>query len=166
MHLQAVVYRAHDPRWAWTPLSGEGARRRGGRFNRVGLAAIYMSFSLATAVREVSPIGRRMQPLVLCAYEVDANPVFDALDPIERAEQSVGQEELDCSTWRNDMFSGRVAASQALADRLIDAGFAGMRFRSYALGAGEQDINLVLWRWGRELPSRVVLMDEDNRLGS
>ena len=106
-----------------------------------------------------------MQPLVLCAYEVDAEPIFDALDPTERAEQSVGQEELDCPTWRNDMFSGRKPASQALADRLIAAGFAGMRFRSYALGAGERDLNLVLWRWGSELPSRIVLIDEDNRLG-
>lgn len=126
---------------------------------------MYVSFSLATAVREVNPIGRRMQPLVLCAYDVDADPVFDALDSTERSRQSVGQDELDCPTWRSDMFSGRVPASQALADRLIDAGFAGMRFRSYALGAGGQDINLVLWRWGEELPSRVVLIDEDNRLG-
>lgn len=107
-----------------------------------------------------------MQPLVLCAYEVDADPIFDVLDPAERVKHSVGQEELDCPTWRNDMFLGRVPASQALADRLIDAGFAGMRFRSYALGPGGQDINLVLWRWGRELPSRVVLIDEDNRFGS
>ena len=126
---------------------------------------MYMSFSLATAVRAVSPIGRRMQPLVLCAYEVDADPIFDALDRTERAAQSVRQAELDCPTWRSDMFSRRTPASHALADRLMAAGFAGMRFRSYAVGAREQDINLVLWRWGGELPSRVVLIDEDNRLG-
>ena len=165
MHIQAVVYRAHDPRWAWTPLSGEGARRRGGRFNRLGLAALSLSFSLPTAVREVSPIGRRMQPLVLCAYEADVDPVFDALDPSERAAHSIRQAEIDCPAWRNDMFSGRMPASQALADRLIAAGFAGMRVGSYALGASDRDVNLVLWRWGEELPSRVVLIDEEHRLG-
>ena len=165
MHIQAVVYRAHDPRWAWTPLSGEGARRRGGRFNRLGLAALYLSFSLPAAVREVSPIGRRMQPLVLCAYEVDVDPVFDALDPSEMAAHSVRKAEIDCLTWRDDMFSGRMPASHALADRLISAGFAGMRVGSYALGASDRDVNLVLWRWGEELPSRIVSIDEGIRLG-
>jgi RES domain-containing protein len=31
-----TVYRAHNPEWAWSPLSGEDARRHGGRFNRLG----------------------------------------------------------------------------------------------------------------------------------
>ena len=132
----------------------------------MGLAALYLSFSLPAAVREVSPIGRRMQPLVLCAYEVDVDPVFDALDPSERATHSVRKAEIDCPTWRDDMFSGRMPASHALADRLISAGFAGMRVGSYALGASDRDVNLVLWRWGEELPSRIVSIDEENRLGS
>ena len=165
MRIRAVVYRAHDPRWAWTPLSGEGARRRGGRFNRQGLPTLYLSFWLSAAVREASPVGRRMQPLVLCAYEVDVDPVFDALDPSARAALSVGQAEIDCPTWRHDMFSGRTPPSQALADRLVAAGFAGMRVGSYAAGADESDVNLVLWRWGDRLPTRVVLIDEDDRLG-
>lgn len=165
MRIRAIVYRAHDPQWAWTPLSGEGARRRGGRFNRRGLPALYLSFSLSAAIREASPIGRRMQPLVLCAYEVDVDPVFDALDLSARLAHSVGQAEIDCPTWRHEMFSGRTPASQALADRLVAAGFAGMRVGSYAAGAGERDINLVLWRWGDRLPTRVALIDEDNRLG-
>ena len=165
MRIRAVVYRAHDPRWAWTPLSGEGARRRGGRFNRQGMSALYLSFSLSAAVREASPIGRRMQPLVLCAYEVDVDPIFDALDPSARAALSIRQAEIDCPTWRHDMFSGRTPASQALADRLVAAGFAGMRVGSYAAGAGESDVNLILWRWGDRLPARVELIDEDDRLG-
>ena len=106
-----------------------------------------------------------MQPLVLCAYEADVEPVFDALDPSERAAHSVSQADIDCPAWRYDMFSGRTPASQALADRLIAAGFAGMRFGSYALGASGVDVNLVLWRWSDELPSRITLIDEDNRLG-
>ena len=68
-------------------------------------------------------------------------------------------------TWRHDMFSGRTPASQALADRLVAAGFAGMRVGSYAAGAGERDVNLVLWRWGDRLPTRVALIDKDDRLG-
>lgn len=164
MHLKATVYRAHDLRWAWTPLSGEGARRRGGRFNRIGLPALYLSCSPTTAVREVSPIGRRMQPLALCSYELDADPVFDALDPGERNARSVSQADLDCPAWRDELFSGRKPASHALAERLVSAGYAGMRYRSYAMGATENDVNLVLWHWGSELPCRLSLIDDENRL--
>ena len=145
-------------------MSGEGAGRRGGRFNRFGLPALYLSFSLTTAVREVSPIGRRMQPLVLCSYEMDVDPVFDALDHAERTAQSVSQANLDCPAWRDEMFSGRKPASHSLAERLLSMGYAGMRYRSYAMGASENDINLVLWRWGSEPPSRVILIDDEKRL--
>ncbi len=62
------------------------------------------------------------------------------------------------------MFSGRKPASHLLAERLLGMGFAGMRYRSYAMGTGEKDVNLVLWRWGSELPSRVILIDDDKRL--
>ena len=60
--------------------------------------------------------------------------------------------------------AGTVPASQALADRLIAAGYAGLRVRSFAGGAGAGDINLVMWRWGTDLPVRVVLVDDEDRL--
>ena len=41
MRFRGIVYRAHDPRWSWPPVSGEGARRYGGRFNRIGVEAFY-----------------------------------------------------------------------------------------------------------------------------
>ncbi len=62
------------------------------------------------------------------------------------------------------MNSGAVPASQALADRLIADGYAGLRVRSFAAGSGADDLNLVLWRWGDALPSRVVLIDDEQRL--
>ena len=105
-----------------------------------------------------------MQPLVLCSYEMDVNPLFDALDPAEMAAHSVSQAEFDCPAWRDEMFSAGKPASHALARRLVSAGYAGMRYRSYAIGATESDVNLVLWRWGSELPNRVILIDDENRL--
>ncbi len=62
------------------------------------------------------------------------------------------------------MFSGRKPASHLLAERLLSLGFAGMRYRSYAMGTGENDVNLLLWRRGSELPSRVILIDDEKRL--
>lgn len=62
------------------------------------------------------------------------------------------------------MFAGSVAASQALAERLIEAGYVGMLVRSFARGADPDTLNLVLWTWGDKLPSRVVLIDDERRL--
>lgn len=56
------------------------------------------------------------------------------------------------------------AASQALADRLIAAGYVGMRVWSFAAGSGPDDLNLVMWLWGSEPPARLVLVDDEGRL--
>ena len=62
------------------------------------------------------------------------------------------------------MYRGEVPASQALAERLIRAGYVGMLVRSFAAGAGTDDRSLVLWRWGGRLPSRVAVIDDERRL--
>ena len=164
MRLRGIVYRAHNPRWSWPPVSGEGARLHGGRFNRIGVAALYTSLSPVTALREAGTLGHPLQPLLLCAYEIDAEPVFDSLDSRERDIHAVTDAELRCPGWEWDMHRGSVPASQALADRLIAAGYVGMRVWSFAPGRDAQDLNLVLWHWGDRMPSRVVLIDDEGRL--
>ena len=62
------------------------------------------------------------------------------------------------------MLEGRVPASQALADRLIEAGYVGILVRSFAAGTGVDGFNLVLWNWGNDRPSRVTLIDDEGRL--
>lgn len=164
MRFRGLVYRAHNPQWSWTPLSGEGARRHGGRFNRRGVAALYTSMAPLTAIREAEPLGRPMQPLTLCAYEVDAEPVFDATDERECRLLGVKESDLACHAWEAEMLGGELPASQALADRLVAAGYVGMRVRSFAAGAGADDRNLVMWKWGEDRPARVLLIDEEGRL--
>ena len=164
MRFVGLVYHAHNPRWTWEPTSGEGARRYGGRFNRIGVPALYTSLSPITAIREASQVGRPLQPITLCAYGVDAEPVFDALDPSEQEAQGVKTEEIFCRNWEQEMLAGIVPASQHLADRLIEAGYFGMRVRSFAPGAGADDLNLVFWRWGNHGPAKVALVDDEHRL--
>lgn len=164
MRFRGLVYRAHNPHWSWTPLSGEGARRHGGRFNRRGIPALYTSLDPLTAIREAQPLGRPMQPLTLCAYEVDVEPVFDTPDKAQRRTLGVSDSDLACSAWEAETLAGSVPASQALADRLIAAGYAGMRVRSFAVGTGTGDLNLVMWTWGTDRPARVVLIDDEGRL--
>lgn len=62
------------------------------------------------------------------------------------------------------MLAGAIPASHALADRLIAAGYAAMRVRSFAVGAGTGDVNLVVWVWSAQRPHRVVLIDDEGRL--
>ena len=164
MRFQGLAYRAHNPLWAWNPLSGEGARRRGGRFNRKGLNALYLSLSPVTALKEVQPPKQPLQPIVLCAYEIDVAPILDCTDERQRDEMGIADKDLTCPNWEMEMYSGLIPASQVLVDLLLASGFAGMRVRSFAAGAGPDDLNLVLWKWSAELPTRVVLIDDENRL--
>ena len=164
MRFRGLVYRAHNPRWTWNPTSGEGARRHGGRFNRIGVPALYTSLSPVTAIRESSLLGRPLQLITLRAYDVDAEPVFDALDPSQREAQGVKTDDTFCLNWEQDMLAGKIPASQRLADRLIAAGYTGMRVQRFAPGAGTDDLNLVFWRWGNHRPSMVVLIDDEERL--
>lgn len=164
MRFQGLVYRAHNPEWSWTPLSGEGSRRHGGRFNRRGVPALYTSLSPLTAIREAQPLGRPMQPLTLCAYEVDVEPVFDAEEEELRRALGVSDSDLTCPAWEAEMLAGKIPASQAVADRLIAEGYSGIRVRSFAAGTGADDLNLILWRWGPERPNHIVLIDDEGRL--
>jgi hypothetical protein len=47
---------------------------------------------------------------------------------------------------------------------LIAKGYRAMFIRSFAPGATKDDLNLVLWQWGDSLPSRLTLIDDENRL--
>ena len=62
------------------------------------------------------------------------------------------------------MLAGEKVPSQELAARLTKEGYAGALVPSFFPGAGPEDVNLVLWRWGKDLPTRVTLFDPDKRL--
>ena len=91
MRFQGVLYRAHNPQWSWTPLSGEDAHRHGRRFNRRGIPTLYTSLAPLTTIREAEPLGRSVQPVTLCAYEDDSEPVFDTRDEARRAALDVNR---------------------------------------------------------------------------
>jgi len=158
------VFRAHNPEWAFDPVSGEGARRHGGRFNARGRAALYTALSPLTAIREASPFGRPMEPVTLCEYAAACDAVFDATDAAMLAAEAVAPAELDCPDWELRMLRGQEVPSQALAERLIARGYAALLVPSFARGAGPQDVNLVFWRWGEGTPSSVRVIDPGQRL--
>jgi len=158
------VYRAHNPEWSWDPLSGAGARLHGGRFNRRSVPAFYASLDVLVAVREASPLGAPFHPVTLCQYRVDCEGIFDTGDPKAMRRERVTRNELDCPSWNQEMLEGKVPASQQLADRLVAKGYVGMLVRSFAHGAGPDDMNLVLWKWTKRRPYKVTLFDPDHRI--
>lgn len=48
----AVFHRYLTPKWAFLPISGAGAAIDGGRFNRPGVEALYLSGAPQTALEE------------------------------------------------------------------------------------------------------------------
>jgi RES domain-containing protein len=164
VRFRGVVYRAHNPRWAFSPLSGEGAARTGGRFNRPGSPALYTSLTVETAIREASQgFPRKLDPLTLVTYEVDCDQVADLTAGPERSRLHISSTELACA-WKLLAHEGKPVPSWAVANRLMEAGHAGILVRSFAPGATDADVNLVLWQWGDSRPHRVAVHDPDRRL--
>jgi RES domain-containing protein len=163
MRRVGLLYRALNPVRARQPYSGEGARRFGGRFNPKGVPALYTSLSVMTAIRESNQIGT-LQPTILVSYDADIMPIIDASDVQSLAEYGMTPEHLAADDWRIRMQAEGKAPTQVFAERLIDEGYAGLKVRSFARGAGAKDMNLVLWTWSDELPTRLVLNDDEGRL--
>lgn len=160
MHFTGLLYRAHNPVWSRTPLSGEGAARFGGRFNRVGRPALYTSLAPETALREANQVGT-LQPTTLIAYQADIGPLLDgrviaALEPFH-----MRPADLADPSWRDLMLSGKPVPTQDLAETAIAHGYVGLIVPSYARGALAEALNLVLWDWD----ARLTLVDDDDRLG-
>lgn len=163
-HYRGIAFRAHHPRWAYAPTSGEGAKRHGGRFNPVGMAALYLSERIETAWLEAQQgFAFKAQPMTLCAYRIDCADVLDLTEPAPLAALGIEPTSLACS-WEANAHAGHMPPTWALAMRLTQEGIAAIRVRSFAPGAGPADINLVFWSWGDEPPHQARVVDDHARL--
>ncbi|MEQ8344723.1 MAG: RES domain-containing protein [Sneathiellaceae bacterium] len=164
MRFTGECFRAHDPNWSWVPLSGAGAALRGRRFNWPGLETLYLSLSYTTVFREVSGgFAHRLTPYVLCTYDVDCEDIADLRTEAGRADLDVPLADLACA-WGDALMAGREPASWSIVRRLRADGHAGILVPSFANGATAQDQNLVLWRWGPDLPHKVTAYDPTGKL--
>ncbi len=164
MRFVGTCYRAHDPRWAFKPTSGEGAAIRGARFNPKGVPALYLGLSIMTAVKEANQgFAHRIDPCVLCSYEIDCEGVANLTTEQGRGEFSVTLEEMACA-WATALAKGNRPVSWSVHDRLRSQGIVGILAPSFAPGAEIEDRNLVLWEWGSDLPHKVTVIDPSGRL--
>ncbi len=92
-----LVYRAHHPRWAFAPASGEGAARHGGRFNPRGTPALYTSLDPRTAWMEAQQgLPFKAQPMTLVGYRIGCERIVDLTDPAVLATCAIEAATLAC----------------------------------------------------------------------
>ena len=158
MQYEGLLYRALNPIYAADPLSGAGAMRYGGRFNKVGRAALYTSLKPEFALREANQVGA-LKPTTLVSYRARLSSVFDATAADRLAAYDITVPELADDGWREKMLAAKPVPTQELSERLIADGHAGMLVRSFA-PANSGGLNLVLWDWSDGLE----LVDDEQRL--
>ncbi|MDT0576397.1 RES family NAD+ phosphorylase [Croceicoccus sp. F390] len=147
-------FRAHTPEWASTPTSGAGAAIAGGRWNRSGQEALYLSFDPLTAVKESNQQVQDFIPITLVRYQVSGGKIGDYRDESFRARFGLRDDLVETAWWGPD-FEHTPAPSQKAAADLIEKGFDGLIYPS-SQAAG---INLVLWRWNEQGGTTVAVED-------
>ena len=136
----------------------------GGRFSRKGEAALYLSLDIITSIGECTQgFSHRLQPLTICEYDVDCADVADLRDDAGRSRHGVSRDALGCA-WLTYLLAGKAAPSWLAAGRMKAAGHSGMVVPSFVPGASEANLNLVLWKWGPDLPHKVEVYDPSGRL--
>jgi len=164
VRFHGIVYRAHNPKWSHMPESGAGAATTGGRFNPVGVPALYTSLRFQTAWLEAQQgFPYKAQPMLLCAYDVDCMNILDLTKPAIRDRAKISEAELACP-WKDLQTRKQPVPSWQIMERLTAQGIAGIIVRSFAAGAGPDDVNAVFWTWGAVPPHKVTVIDDTGRL--
>lgn len=143
-----AFYRVITPEYSGKPRSGMGAARRGGRFNRPGQEALYLSSDEATALAEYRQDNPWLPPGTICTFFVNALRVADfsaGFDP-DHWPSLWANFDVD---WRAEWFdSGNEPPTWYMADDVVAANLDGIMFPSQVHPGG---VNLVLYR-SSELP--------------
>lgn len=151
-----VFYRVHAPQWASMPMSGMGAARRGGRFNRPDQEALYLSRNETTALAEYRQDNPWLPPGTICTYfasglrVADLSAGFDA----EHWDPLWADHAID---WRREAFNRKVEpVTWYMADVAIEQGLDGILFPSHAHSGGT---NLVIYASSTRPPSQLCVYD-------
>ena len=128
------------------------------------MPALYLGLDIMTAVKEANQgFAHKIEPCVLCSYEIACENIVDLRTAESRAEHGVGLEEMACP-WFALLAGGKEPPSWKIARRLNDEGNAGILVPSFAPGAAVEDHNLVLLRWSDQPPQQVRVFDPSGRL--
>ncbi len=135
--LSLTVWRMVSIERQRSSLSGEGARRFGGRWNPIGQPALYLATEPATAAAEF--YQGIIKPGTLVPYTLEADRIAELTAGDEDVERALNAD------WKTEArIDGTAPPSWSLAADLIAAGAEGALVPSVQNPGGT---NLVLWRW-------------------
>jgi RES domain-containing protein len=154
-----TLWRAYVPRWAYAPLSGEGAGRFGGRWNPPGEPTIYAARELSTAWAEYNQ-GFVQHPATIVRLEVSGARLADLTDLATLAALQVSAEIHQCE-WRAALDEGRQPPTYALRERLLAEHVHGVLYPSVISAGGTC---VALWRWGGMNEPSLKVIDPEGRL--
>ena len=122
-------------------LSGEGARKHGGRWNPPGLATVYGSTTDTTALEECKANDRyygvvTKSPRLLVAIEAQLTRVVDLTNPDIRRALDISLKELAAEDWRKLMAAGKESLTQVLGRAVAEVGGSGLLARSAGVKRG------------------------------
>ncbi len=141
--LKQSFWRLLAPKWAHDPLSGKGTAIHGGRFNRAGEEALYLSVYLEAALAEY---GQDIpdRPGTFCRFDVEISGIVDLRTTSSCFEAGIDPNVLACP-WKKMLLIDKVEPpTWRLVDELQGLGAKGILVPSQRYPAG---YNLVLWNW-------------------
>ncbi len=158
---ELACFRVCSPIYASTPLSGLGAARQGGRFNRPGQEALYLSLDEATALAEYQQDNPWLRPGTICTFfasglkVADFRAGFDSdLWPPIWADYAVD--------WRAEWFAKSTEPpTWYMADDVVAFGLDGILFPSQTRSGG---LNLVVYRSSMRPTHQLRVYDPDGAL--
>ncbi|WP_374582426.1 RES family NAD+ phosphorylase [Pseudoduganella sp.] len=155
----SVAYRVHQPKWSFAPTSGAGAGISGGRANRPGVNALYLSLELETALSEYQQLDPLLPPGLMVSYKVSVNSIVDFRAGYTSDWTPIWQD-FYCD-WRNMHFNqGIEPPSWVIGDQVLEAGAKGILFNSTITGG----TNLVIYPDALTALDSITAYDPNNAL--
>ena len=157
----AAFYRVIVPAHAHMPLSGMGAARQGGRFNRPGQEALYLSLDEVTALAEYRQDNPWLRPGTICTFFVSGLKVADLSAGYDSERWPLLWADFTVD-WRAEWFGRQVEPpTWYMADDVVAVGLDGILFPSQAHPGGT---NLVIYRSSGRPSSQLRVYDPEGAL--
>lgn len=156
-----TFYRMHTPRWAMAPMSGAGAANVGGRFNRPGVPALYLSSETATAIAEYQQDELLMPPGTLVTYRVALTEIVSFKAGYVAGSWEPIWEDWDCEFRKLSIVENVEPPSWLLGDLVLAKGIKGIMFPSTKVPTGT---NLVIYTDLLGASDELIVHDPNGRL--